>query len=120
VAAFVLGIIVVATLNPTHAQKLADARKRRLDVLELQAAELGISTPPQIAIEIEDLRAQLRGEALAEPVSDDERYRSVMRAVMLLSEQVAHCQVRVDRLMWLLPAMLFVYLILDWMLAHLP
>jgi hypothetical protein len=42
---------------------------------------------------------------IAEPISDEERYRSVMRAVMILSEQVAACQVRVDRLLWLLPAM---------------
>jgi hypothetical protein len=109
---------VVATLNQTHAHKIAEARRRRLEVLELQAAELGISTPPQIANEIEDLRAQLRGEMLAEPISDEERYRSVMRAVMLLSEQVAHCQVRVERLQWILPAMLFFYLVLNWIMER--
>jgi hypothetical protein len=111
--------LVVSTFNTTHAQKLAEARRRRLDVLELQAAELGISTPPQIANEIEDLRAQLRGEMLLEPISDDERYRSVMRAVMILSEQVSHCQVKVEQLHWVLPAMLFCYLLLEWILRHL-
>jgi hypothetical protein len=110
--------LVVATLNSSHAQRIAEARRRRLDVLELQAAELGISTPPQIANEIADLRAQLAGEALAEPISDEERYRSMMRAVMILSEQVSYCQVRVERLMWLLPTMLFVYLILNWIMEH--
>ena len=110
---------MVSTLPNNHTQKIVEARRRRLDVLELQAAELGISTPPQIANEIEDLRAQLRGEALAEPISDEERYRSVMRAVMILSEQVAHCQVRVERLHWLLPAMLFFYLVLEWLVRHL-
>src|SRR5687767_9174166 len=112
-------ISVVATLNnPSHVRKLAEAQKRRLEVLELQAAELGNAAPPHIVTEIEDLRSQLRGEMLAEPISDEERYRSVMRAVMLLSEQVAHCQVRVERLQWLLPAMLFFYLFLEWIMRY--
>ena len=112
------GILVVATFNTTHAQKIAEAQRRRLDVLELQLAQLGPTAPPHIVTEAEDLRAKLNGEMLAEPISDEERYRSVMRAVMILSEQVSHCQVRVERLQWVLPAMLFFYLVLEWIMRH--
>jgi len=121
VAAFLFRSIalVSAIANPKHAQKLNDAMRRRLEVLELQMAQLGNTTPPHIVTEAEDLRAKLAGEALAEPISDEERYRSVMRAVMILSEQVSACQVRVERLHWLLPTMLFAYLILEWIVRHL-
>jgi hypothetical protein len=119
VAAFSWKIIVVSTLHSNHAQQVAEAQRRRLDVLELQLAQLGPAAPPHIVTEAEDLRAQLNGEMLAEPISDEERYRSVMRAVMILSEQVSHCQVRVERLHWLLPAMMFFYLVLEWLVRHL-
>jgi len=102
-----------------HARQVAAAQRRRLYVLELQLAQLGPTAPPHIVTEAEDLRAQLAGEMIAEPISEEERYRSVMRAVMILSEQVSHCQIRVERLHWLLPAMMFVFLILNWIMEHL-
>jgi hypothetical protein len=119
-AAVISGVFIVMIAAPTHASKIADARRRRLEALELQAAELGISTPPQIATEIADLRRDLAGVAAPplEPISEQERYQSTMRAVMLLSQQLAAVEVKVERVYWLLPGMLFAYLVLSWILAH--
>jgi len=104
----------------THAHKIADAQRRRLEVLEIQAAELGNITPPHITTEIEDLRRDLAGAApLLEPISAAERYQSTMRAVMLLSQQLAAVEVKVERVYWLLPLILFVYLISSFALEHL-
>jgi hypothetical protein len=102
-----------------HQQRIASAARRRLDVLELQATELGYDTPPQIANEIEDLRAKLAGQVEVEPISDAERYHATLRAVMLLSQQLAAVEVKTDRLMWLLPLILFVYLFASFLLEHL-
>lgn len=41
------------TVSPAQQQK--QARQRRLDTLKLQAAMMGINTPPEIQLEIEDL-----------------------------------------------------------------
>jgi len=105
---------------PTHAGKIADAQRRRLEVLEIQAAELGISTPPQITTEIEDLRHALAGDVQPlEPISAAQRYQATMRAVMLLSQQLAAVEVKVERVYWLLPLILFVYLFASFALEHL-
>ena len=42
-----------------HVRELLTAKRRRLQVLELQAAKYGISVPPHITIEIEDLRQEI-------------------------------------------------------------
>jgi hypothetical protein len=44
---------------PQNAQTVINAKKRRLEKLEEQAAIKGISTPPEVANEIEDLRREL-------------------------------------------------------------
>jgi hypothetical protein len=45
-----------------HQQALCDAKKRRLQILELQAALYGgLSVPPYVAIEIEALTLSLMG-----------------------------------------------------------
>jgi uncharacterized protein YjbI with pentapeptide repeats len=46
--------------NPQNPQTVIAAKKRRLEKLEEQAAIKGISTPPEVANEIEDLRRELR------------------------------------------------------------
>ena len=104
----------------THAHKIADAQRRRLEVLELQAAEQGNTTPPHIAVEIEDLRRDLSGVVIAapEPIGPQERYQSTMRAVMLLSQQLAAVEVKVERMYWLLPLILFVYLFSSFILEN--
>jgi hypothetical protein len=43
-----------------HQQALCDAKRGRLQILELQAALHGISVPPHIAIEILELRSELK------------------------------------------------------------
>src|SRR5579872_1753219 len=52
-----------------HTAELIKARQRRLEKLEIRAALMGINTPPEVTIEIEDLKetiarlqAQLRGD----------------------------------------------------------
>lgn len=42
-----------------HLRELIATKQHRLQVLELQAAKFGISTPPHITIEIEDLRQEI-------------------------------------------------------------
>lgn len=42
-----------------HAQKMLKIHRRRLEILQEQAAAFGLHTPPHIAIEIEDLEAEI-------------------------------------------------------------
>jgi len=103
-----------------HRAKLANAYQRRLEELEVKAAKLGYEAPPQIATEIEDIRKQLAN--LAEnvvPLTPEDRYQSSMRAIMLLSQQLASLEVKVERLYWVLPLILFLYLFASWALEHL-
>lgn len=69
--------MVVASL--TTDPDILEAKRRRLDELELRAARLGYSTPPEVATEIADLRREL-AEAEA-PASDAERYLD-LRAIV--------------------------------------
>ena len=71
-----------------------------------------------ITILIDELREKLAGQD-EPPISEADRYQAVIRAVMLLSQQVASCETKVDRLKWLLPAMMFAYLVLEWIVRHL-
>lgn len=119
---FLFGLVVVGTVDqPTqHSRRLADAQRRRLEVLEIQAAEQGSMTPPHVLVEIEDLRQALTGSRFPiYPISDEQRYQATMRAVLLLSQAVASMETKVARLYWLLPLMLFLYLIIAWALEHL-
>jgi len=114
--------VVVASIETrgVHQQKIAAARRRRLEELEVKEATLGLETPPHILNEIEDIRGQLTGAVSDEPpISADDRYHATMRAVMLLSQQLAAVEVKVERLYWLLPIILFLYLFASWALEHL-
>ena len=43
-----------------HFKKIREIHVRRLQVLELQAAQFGINTPPHIVLEIEDIKEKIR------------------------------------------------------------
>jgi len=42
-----------------HLQELLKIHKRRVNVLEQQAAKYGINCPPEIKVEIEDIQQQI-------------------------------------------------------------
>jgi hypothetical protein len=75
--------VVLSTTNP---EAVREAR-RRLRVLERQAAQYGINVPPEIATEIEDLRAQI-AKASA-PATDVERHMALAGKVDLLTAVVS-------------------------------
>lgn len=54
-----------------HLHKLRIVYERRLEILEIQAANFGISTPPHVVIEIEDLQSKL--SSITENLSLDEK-----------------------------------------------
>ncbi len=45
--------------DPQYLRKLLATKRRRLQALELQEAQFGISAPPHVTIEIEDLRREI-------------------------------------------------------------
>jgi hypothetical protein len=105
---------------PQHGRRVADVQRRRLEHLEMQAAQQGNDVEPHILIEIEDLREALIGRHYeVEPISDEQRANATIRAVMMLSQQVSAVEVKIARLMWLLPALLFAYLLLAFILERL-
>jgi hypothetical protein len=83
------------------APDILNAKRRRLNHLEHQAAQLGIDTPPQIATEIADLQAQIGAAAPA----------SVAESHGILYDLVMETRADVRRLYWLLP-LLFVLLLI--------
>ncbi len=104
----------------TFNRRLADKQRKRLEQLELIAAEQGSLTPAHLLVEIEELRRALTGSQFPiEPISDEQRYQATMRAILLLSQTVASMEIKVQRLYWLLPLMLFLYLLIAWSLEHL-
>jgi hypothetical protein len=72
-------VFPVAVVSLTTDPDILEAKRRRLDELELRAARLGYSTPPEVATEIADLKREI-AEAIA-PASDAERYLD-LRAVV--------------------------------------
>jgi len=88
---------------------IREASEERLYQLELQAARMGTSTPPEVAIEIEDIRRKLAPvQAVTQPpVSDNTldalnaygRLEATMRAVLSLTADVAELKsdARADR-----------------------
>lgn len=62
-----------------HLEKLRIANQRRLQTLELQSASFGISVPPHIATEIEDIRKEL--------ISIDEQLSGCSTPVKISSTQ---------------------------------
>jgi hypothetical protein len=59
---------------------LLQAKRRRLNHLEQRAATSGHDTPPEIKIEIEDLRNEIE-EAVIAPASEADRYVEVFQAI---------------------------------------
>jgi hypothetical protein len=49
----------VISADEAHVQQLIQAKTRYLQELELQEAKMGLSTPPHIKVEIEDLKQEL-------------------------------------------------------------
>lgn len=64
--------MTVSQQTRDQAERLRRARQRRLDELEVKAATFGVDVPVEIAIEIEDLQAQLAivGPLATAPVLD--------------------------------------------------
>src|SRR4051794_16360492 len=53
------GVVAMDDDSQAHLEVLRRSHQRRLQVLEKQAATSGISTPPQIITEIEDIRSAI-------------------------------------------------------------
>jgi hypothetical protein len=119
VVAFLFGAIVaVAAFESSHSDRLREAKRRRLEQLELQSALHGIDTPPQITNEIEDIRREL-GPAAAdiEAVAESDKYMALFRSVMLLSSEIADLKRQVARQLWLVPVIIIVERVLTWLLS---
>lgn len=54
-------------LDPAHTQRLLDTHRRRLQLLEEDAARRGYNTPPEICMEIEDLQSKIARMERGEP-----------------------------------------------------
>lgn len=70
----------MALALPTTNPDVLAAKRERLSVLEVQAAQRGYETPPHVANEIKDLRREI-AEASA-PESDAERYQDLRALIM--------------------------------------
>ncbi len=79
-----------------HHTNLLDAHTRRLRALELQAAQLGQLTPPEIRIEIEDIQATLERLRDAGPSPErarlQERFASILFASASSAKHHEYCQ----------------------------
>jgi hypothetical protein len=77
---------------------LLQAKRRRLNHLEQRAATQGHDTPPDIVIEIEDLRSEI-AEAVVAPASEADRYVEVFDAIRELRRDVR-------QMYWLMPILM--------------
>jgi hypothetical protein len=77
--------------------EILQAKRRRLDRLEVQAAQLGIGTPPEIANEIADLKTEI--QAAQAPASEVERYELLLSLVQEVRRDVR-------QLYWLIPVLM--------------
>ena len=75
--------------------EILQAKRRRLERLEVQAAQLGIETPPQITNEIADLRSEIAQA----PASEVERYETLASLVQEVRRDVR-------QLYWLIPVLM--------------
>jgi GTPase SAR1 family protein len=55
-------------VEKTHKQQLLEAHTNRLQKLELRAATMGLNTPPEVLIEIEDIKGKVK--ALKQEIAD--------------------------------------------------
>ncbi len=77
---------------------LLQAKRRRLNQLEERAATSGLDTPPEVKIEIEDLRSELDNAVIA-PASEADRYVAVFEAISELRRDVR-------QMYWLMPILM--------------
>ncbi len=87
--------MAVSTLAPD----IRYAKQRRLHELELQQAQLGLQTPPQISVEIQDIRAELGPAAPA----------TFLESHTILYDQVVALRDDVRRLYWLMPICMLLF-----------
>lgn len=93
-------------IDSPHLDAVREAKRRRLEVLELQEASLGRETPPHVATEIADLRKELVGvEAVTNPSISKEtvdalqqygQLRAILVTVMGLVADVSELKRRMD------------------------
>jgi hypothetical protein len=81
------------------------AKRRRLELLEQRAATQGRDTPPDVKIEIEDLRNELASATTA-PASEIERYGSLVDALQDMRVRIDSVGRRVDQILWLVPILM--------------
>jgi hypothetical protein len=86
-------------------------QRRRLHKLEQQAARSGHNTPPEIAIEIEDLRRKL--DPAAVPETDAERFIFLRDLIQLGRQETAELRRDVRWLYALLPIILLVLAVVE-------
>ena len=84
-----------------HSIGVVNAKQRRLEQLELRAATAGANTPPEIAIEISDLRKEI---AAAAPATVAESHDILFTILTDLSA-------RIDRLYWFMLALAVVIIL---------
>jgi hypothetical protein len=134
IAAFLLDEIMVATFGAISAtDEIRDAKLGRVRLLQVRAAKQGYDTPPEVLTEIQEILMWLGGApglvdrqgmqlSASTPTyepSEAERYQTLFKGLMLVSGRCEEMYVKVERLYWLLPTMMIVYLVLNWIMEHL-
>lgn len=79
---------MAATILPTL--DILNAKQKRLEQLELRAARAGINTPPEVTVEIDDLRKEIAAAAPATIAESHDILYNFMTAI----------NARIDRLYW--------------------
>lgn len=88
------------------------AKRKRLHALQRQAARTGHSTPPEVAIEIEDLQRELEpAGVVAEPMTEAERYAALAQRVGDMAILLHETRLDVKRLLWLSPVLMLLLVI---------
>ncbi len=62
----------------SHLRKLIEERRKRLRVLEVQAAQRGVSCPPEILVEIQDIRATILQLERQQPEHTDNHHETTL------------------------------------------
>jgi hypothetical protein len=73
-----------------HSIGVVNAKQRRLEQLELRAASAGMNTPPEVTIEISDLRKEIAAAAPA----------TIAESHDILFDFMTVINTRIDRLYW--------------------
>jgi hypothetical protein len=87
-------------------------KRKRLHALQRQAARTGHSTPPEVAIEIEDLVRELDPAGMvAEPLTEAERYAALAQWVGDMAILLHETRLDVKRLLYLSPIYMLLFVI---------